>query len=441
MRGDDTIAAIATAHGASPRAIVRLSGGSVQEVLRDLLRPCPAFPGIATAAVQFEVSSLPVAVITAVSPRSYTGDDTAELLLPGNPHLVDRVMSLLKSRGVRQAGPGEFSARAYLAGKLTLEQAEGVAAVIAADRDDDLAAARDILEGTAGVRYAELLDSVASLLALVEAGIDFTDQEDVVPIPPAHLAEHLVQLHAELAARAGDDARADAGQALPVVVLAGPPNAGKSTLFNALLGRERAVTSNAPGTTRDAIEETLRTDDHAPGVSPVTLVDLAGIGEAAVSGIDAAAQRVAAARIAQADLIVLCDPAGRFDLDVPETARVVRVRTKADQPGLTSEGLAVCAIDGFGLVSLRDAIAANATSARRGVARHAVARHAGALRDAADAISDALRAIDPQATSLVAPEVVAAALRSSLDALGTICGHVSADDVIGRVFATFCVGK
>jgi len=230
----NTIVAQATAPGVSPRALIRLSGDNCFDLLAAVLEHTPAPPRAAPARLKIPPSpSLPVLVILAESPRSYTTEPTAEILLPGNPHLVERAIAALRDAGAVPAAPGEFTARAHAAGRLTLEQAEGVMALVAAERDADLDAAADLLAGRTGDRYRAIADELAALLALVEAGIDFTDQEDVVPISPAHLGAALTALAGRLDAIVSAGLGAEASARLPRVVLAGPPNAGKSTLFAA----------------------------------------------------------------------------------------------------------------------------------------------------------------------------------------------------------------
>ncbi|MBX3376093.1 MAG: 50S ribosome-binding GTPase [Phycisphaeraceae bacterium] len=436
MPTGDTIVAMASAPGWSARAIVRLSGPAVGTVLAQVCGVEPS-PGLKVARVRLAPSqSLPVLAIVYRGPRSYTGEDAAELLLPGNPYLVERVIStMLRLEGVRSATPGEFTARAYLNGKRSLDEAEGVAATIAAVSDEQLRAARDVLSGAAGVRYRAWTEEVATLLALVEAGIDFTDQEDVVAISKEALGARAGKVAAAIEARLGGREGVEAARSLPRVVLAGAPNAGKSTLFNALLGRERAVVSPIAGTTRDAIEEELDLSRDLPGAGKVMLVDLAGLDEEAAGGasgvIGAMAQDAAAGAIASADAVLHCDPAGRFPV-LATRGVVIRVRTKADQPGEDAIGQAVpvCALDGWNLGVLRRAIAESASAATGSA--EVIPRHARALREAALRLREACAA---------EAELAASSLRQALDALGEVTGRISPDDVIGRIFATFCIGK
>jgi tRNA modification GTPase len=438
----DTIVAIASPPGRAARGIVRLSGAATREVLAAAMTgPVRPFErGCFVAGLRLESGVLPVLVCTYRGPRSYTGEDSAEILFPGNPRLADRIVeAFTRFDGVRLASPGEFSARAYLNERLTLDQAEGVAAVIAAGTEEELTAAHALRDGATGAMYRRWADEVATLLALVEAGIDFSDQEDVVAIEAGALSERAGAVQMEITTALGGPAAAETRSHLPRVVLVGRPNAGKSTLFNALLGRRRAVVSPMAGTTRDALEEELDLTTDAPGAGRVMLIDLAGIGEGA-AGIHAAAQETAGAAIAGADVAIQCDPGGRFE-HVPGPGRVIRVRTKADLAGPAGEGLAVCALDGWNLPTLRRAIADAAWGAARTGPGALLARHRRALVEARAALTEARDAAAADGRALRDPALVASSLRSALDALGELVGRISPDDVIGRIFATFCVGK
>ncbi len=442
MRLSDTIVAPASPPGRSPRAIIRVSGPATHDLLARTLVEPPRRPGAASGRLTLAPDlALPILLIRSDAPRSYTGQDTAELLLPGNPALVERVIQRLIEAGtgeVRPAEPGEFTARAYLAGKLTLAQAEGVAATIAAQTDDQLAAARAVLAGDAGRRYASWADELATLLALTEAGIDFVDQEDVVPIPPRDLARRVLVLRDAIGLHAGPRAVAEARGSLPRIVLIGAPNAGKSTLFNALLGRRRAVVSPIAGTTRDVLEDEL--DLTADGGGAAVLADVAGLDGAASCesagppegpSIGAMAQDHAATAIAGADVLIHCDPAGRFERisSGPEGAVTLRVRTKADvptarspastpgdRPGAESDGtLPVCALDGWNLGALRRAIADAAWGSSAGGPVPALVRHRRALASALAALDEAHRTIDAGSPRLADPELTAGALRLALD--------------------------
>jgi tRNA modification GTPase len=451
MRLGDTIVACATGAGRSARAIVRVSGPATARLLGTVCEePPPGVRGASTARVRLGSGSCPALLLMMPGPGSYTGEDCAEIQCPGNPALVARLIdALLRFPSVRQAEAGEFTARAYLNGRLTLDQAEGVAATIAAQNAGQLASARALLSGNSGAMYHRWAEDLAGLLALVEAGIDFTDQEDVVPIAPRDLAARLGTIATWIEGHLGA-AAAESVAERPRVVLAGSPNAGKSTLFNALLGRERAVVSPVAGTTRDVLAEALDLSKDVPGAGEVELIDLAGLDEAAggVAGaIDAAAQAAARRAIADAAVIVCCDPTGSFAVldGPPERATVLRVRTKADAACVSRQDaseLSICALDGWNLAELRRRIALAAWGVGTlDQVLVVVPRHRRCLAAATSAIRTTLASIDDAARALREPEVVAGSLRLALDHLGEITGHISPDEVLGRIFSTFCVGK
>ncbi len=444
----NTIAAISTAPGSAPRAMIRLSGPDIPAIARELLGIDPSARGASVAELVLgDELCLRVLVISFPSPRSYTGEHTLELLVPGGAPIAQRVLErVLDDERVSLAEPGAFSARAYLNGKLSLSEAEGIALKISALSDGALRAADSLLDGRYGQRCRAWVDGLATLLALVEAGVDFSDQEDVVPIAPAQLRDRLSALKDELIDQIGASSGGRVEQATPSVVLVGRPNAGKSALFNALLGRERAVVSERAGTTRDALRETLDLSREAPGAGTIELVDLAGLDEGSVDAIDAKAQDAARAIVARSDALLWCDPSGRFEqggFELPGAAQVVRVRTKSDLPHAQSggAGVEVSAFDRSTLGVLSRAIA-DATSRSEGIGVGVfVPRHRRALRRAIASLSTTIEGIDPTAHALASPELIALGLREALDALGELVGEVSPDDVIGRVFATFCVGK
>ncbi|MEZ6234033.1 MAG: GTPase [Phycisphaerales bacterium] len=478
MRIGDTIVARSSPPGRSARALVRVSGPGAHAAIARLIeadaddpfeRPTTRgdhAPGAHPARLRLwrgsSAATLPVLITRFTAPRSATGEDVAEVLLPGNPALVERLLDAIISidpEAIRRAEPGEFTARAFLGGRLDLVQAEGVARLIAARSGADLEAAARLASGEAGARIARWSDELGTLAALTEAGIDFTDQEDVVPIAPGDLAARLVDLLGAIESLVEGAAPREHREQMRRLVLVGPPNAGKSTLFNALLGRERAVVSDVPGSTRDVIAETLDLSRDVPGAGAVELCDMAGLdgafSRALGAGSDgrsdatssAVAQAAARVAIAGADALVLCDPAGGFEALASmlprEASRTQRlhVRTKADlvlDRGSGVESLGVCALDGWHVGALRRAIADLACGAS---ASDVLPRHRAALAEATVAIRDALGVIDPDARSLASPDLVASALRRALDAIGGISGRTTPDDILGRVFAAFCVGK
>ena len=443
MRLGDTIVAVSSASGRSARGVVRLSGPACRDIHQELTGA--TWPGRGARAQRLSIDSmrLPCLALTYDSPASYTGEDMLELLVVGNPTLLNRMTdAMVALDGVRRAGPGEFTSRAYLNGRLTIDQAEGVALTIAAQNDAELAAAQRAIRGQSGAVYRAIADQIASSLALVEAGIDFSDQEEVSVISAAALRERLEDVRARLRGIAGEAVRRT-DRAAPRVAIVGAPNAGKSTLFNALLGRRRSVESPHAGATRDVIVERAHFHDVAPGASEIELLDLAGLDRSISSQIDAAAQQAAQSAIENADALVYCDPSGRFELTLDATeAPVLRTQTMADLPasGQGTSDLAVCALDHWNLGALKRAI----VDAVAGVARGAVnARHAAAVQAAIEAIDTCMLKLDvePDPDGLANAELIAMDLREALDAAGSISGAESPDDVIGRIFATFCIGK
>lgn len=394
-------------------------------------------------------------ILTGPGPGTYTGEDSAELLLPGSAAVVELVEARLHELGARRAEPGEFTARAYHHGRLTLEQAEGVAAVIAAVTTAELDGARELLEGRTGAVCRAWADRLADLLALVEVGIDFTDQEDVVPITAQRLADTLGTLAREMGAVLGAHAGGERRSSRPKVVLGGVPSSGKSALFNRLVGRERSVVHAQPGTTRDVIQEPIELTGSMGRRIGVTLVDVAGLDDHG-----AAADRAARAALAAADLVLWCTAADADPRDdeaevaaLPSGTPVIHVLTKADLsqyvhgtidavPG----AIAVCSLDGWNVGSLRAAIfdhlwAGSAAARGSGGAGLAWPRHRAAVAGARDLLDSALAIVALQDGQLADAEVLAEVLRDALGRLGEVTGRVESDDVLGRVFGAFCIGK
>jgi tRNA modification GTPase len=448
-----TIVARGSAPGRAARALVRMSGDACAPVFAALAGAASFFRGVHPARLRLPSGSLACIAFVAPGPASYTGEDTLELLCVGNDWLVHEIEETLIATArrlgfaARPAAPGEFTLRAFARGKIDLTQAEGIAATIAATTDAQLRAARQLADGGLGRFVRTLADRVADDLALVEAGIDFTDQEDVVAIPPERLRADLRVMTGELDERLARSVPWERIEAVPRVVLVGPPNAGKSTLFNALLAKRRAVESATAGTTRDALEE------YATLVTPrgrfeIRLVDVAGLDDVSDGGDapthERAMQERAHAAIARADLIVRCMPPGASPVPAKSGAAELTVRTKADLGALANDGaaLAVSARTSAGLDALRAAIVDQLASrlvATDGETLVLAGRHEAALRDALTSLHEAESLVTNR--GLRDPELVAAALRAALDALGSISGAIAPDDVLGRIFGRFCVGK
>lgn len=418
-------------------------------------RPLPRRRGVRAHRL---INRWPCLTLLFPAPRSYTGQDVIEIALPGNPTMIDRVASLALDHGARQAEAGEFTARAWMNSRMTLTQAEGVAATIAAASDAQLRAAQALRGNRLGRVAAGLCDRLADALALVEAGIDFTDEEDVVAINPADLAQRLDELAREIDDTLSRSIGSESLSALPRVVLVGEPNAGKSTLYNALLARKRAVVSGRAGTTRDAIAEPMHLDPGDPLSPEVLLMDIAGLDDSPL-GLNPLMQRAAREAIAGADLLVALEAP---DAALPSqalaaalrlahaAAPVVAVRSKADlassAPRGAGGGMRVSALTGEGLAALRRRIAEVLTDRLAAPSAEALAllpRHEQLLREARVHLGAAHSLAGRQEASrtLRDAEIIAASMRSALDALGALAGAVSPEDVLGRIFAGFCIGK
>jgi tRNA modification GTPase len=444
MLPGDTIAAISSASGPAARMIVRLSGPLTATIAPELTgAPIPDTNRAARTHLSFAGLRVPAWVYTFGAPRSYTGEDLTEFHLPGNPLLARILLDHLVGAGVRHAEPGEFTARAYFNGRMDLTKAEGVAAAISAQSERELFAARKLLAGELASRLRPLTESLADTLALVEAGIDFAD-EGVIAIAPDELRRRVTDVDAALADLLASSTRFEPLTHEPTIVLAGRPNAGKSTLLNALAGQSRAVVSPLAGTTRDVL-----TAEIALSRGLVRLADAAGleeVAESASTGDIADQMREHARRAADtADVLVLV-------VDVSDTRPPLRlnrepdliVTTKADLCDRDSQvapsgSILVSATTGYGLNELRVALDRLTFGDDAGTSAPILALNARHVR-AIDDARDALARIGFGHADLSA-EVVALDLRDALDALGAVVGRLTPDDLLGRIFASFCIGK
>ena len=450
MNPADTIMAVSSPPGRGQRALLRLSGPAAIRITgtEGLARGCHlGRPGI-------EGPVPPMLLLIAPGPSSYTGDDLVEMLLPGGPAILEHLRNRLLDRArrhdldLRQAGPGEFTARAYLNGRIDLLEAEGIAEAIRAESESHLRAARLMSDGSLGTFARDLADSLTRLTAMVEAGIDFTDQEDVVAIADDDLEASLVALSTELERRLDRTTSIERIESVPRVVLAGPANAGKSSLFNALLGRARTVVAPIAGTTRDVITESMVLAGPA-GDLEILLSDLAGFeptiaaGGNAEESVRASMQGMARQAVSDADLVVRCTPPDGFPSALPPGTAFLDVTTKADLAERPLRGLSVSVLEGTGIDRLRDLVADRLGSGSNVLGSGMLAltrRHRDSLDRSTIAIGNALGLLR---TEGVAPpvELVAASLRDALDALGELVGRITPDEVLEHVFASFCVGK
>jgi tRNA modification GTPase len=381
-----------------------------------------------------------VLYLTYRKPASYTGEDAVEIFTHGGLLAPAEGLAALLAAGAREAEPGEFTRRAVRNGKLDLLQAEAVADLVDATTPAQRRAAVHQMERGLSRRIDALREAVLGLEALVCYDIDFPE-EDEGPVAPERVDTATAHVRAQVAALL---ATAPEGERLrhgALAVIAGRPNAGKSSLFNALLGTERAIVTDLPGTTRDAVDAPASCDGF-----PFRLVDTAGLREDG-DLVERLGIEVSHRYLQAADIVVLCVEADRAvgaedrQFIGSVAAPVVLVRTKADLGVTDSDGMPVSVITGAGLSELRRRLAetAFASLARAGDVAPFVTRerHREALRRA----GAELEAFVEARRSGLDAAVAATHLRAAVTALEAIVGVVSADDVLDRVFADFCVGK
>lgn len=427
-----TIFALASGAGRAAVAILRISGPDTSQLLESLAGHLPD-PRRASLRRLRDASGEALdqaLVLWFPAPESYTGEDAAELHLHGGPAVIAGVAQALTALGARPAEPGEFTRRAFLHGRLDLTEAEGVADLIAAETGEQRRQALAQAGGALARRNADWAARCATLLAHQEAAIEFA--EDDLPNDLSDRARDGARVLADTLR--AELAKAHRGERLReglVIAILGAPNAGKSSLLNALVERDVAIVSPIPGTTRDIIEVRL----DLAGI-PTILCDTAGLREAG-DLIEAEGIRRALARAESADLCLAL-----FASDVPPDAstlallgpNTIVVATKSDL-ALTSlsDALPLSAHTGQGIATLLDLLA-KATAARAGndgvLTRP---RHRAALTDAEHWLSEAANAHHP--------ELAAEALRAAIRAFGRLSGRISVEDILDIVFKAFCIGK
>jgi tRNA modification GTPase len=442
----DTIVAIASAPGAGGVGLLRLSGPRAAAIATALgaptLRPRHAHYARLRDA-QGEVIDDGI-VLWFPAPNSFTGEDVVELQGHGSPVLLQHLVARCIALGARQARPGEFSERAFLNGKLDLAQAEAIADLIAASDTRAARAARRSLDGVFSRRVDEAAEQLVLLRIHVEAAIDFADEPldtlggDQVRAGLGQALRALVQLRddAERGRRLRDGLHA---------VLVGPPNAGKSSLLNALAGSERAIVTDIAGTTRDTLRETIRID----GLE-LTLVDTAGLREGG-DAIEREGMRRAHVEMQRTDLAIIVldarDPqAGHAAVReaIAEVPQQLWIHNKSDLlaalPATDDPDIVhVSAATGLGLDRLHTRLRELAS----GSAGDSVDGEFSARARHVDAIVLAIGHAERAEAELVHEhlELAAEELRLAHDALGEITGRMSADDLLGRIFSSFCIGK
>ncbi len=456
MRERDTIAAIATPPGRGGIGIVRVSGPQVRAIAEGLLDGGRLPPPRRAAFRAFRDADGTVIdegiALYFPAPRSYTGEEVLELHAHGSPVVLDLLLARACALGARPARPGEFTERAFLNGKLDLAQAEAVADLIDAANAAAARAARRTLAGEFSQRVAALVERLTDLRTYVEAAIDFPEEE-VDFLSEAQLAERLQALAEDLARLRAAARTGTLLQEGMVVVIAGPPNAGKSSLLNALAGEEAAIVSPVPGTTRDV----LRADIDLGGGLRLRVFDTAGL-RASADAIETEGMRRARQVMERADRVL-------FVLDAAHPDPVARAAAEAQLPPHLPRTLIYNKIDLTGQAPYYRAApgpeaapyAEVALSAKTGAGLELLRNHLGesagfrpagendftARRRHLEAIARAERHLAAAAAHAAARqgELLAEELKLAQDALGEITGAVAPDDLLGRIFSTFCIGK
>lgn len=447
----DTIVATSSPAGESPRGIVRLSGTDAIRIASAVFdKPLAKTPAFTVVGGKIKISDIiaPAQVYVMRAPRSYTKEDIVEFHVPGSAPILSGLVDALLSAGARAAGPGEFTRRAFMNGRLDLAQAEAVQALISANNLSDLRAAQAQLSGSFSRKIESIRDEAASLLAHIEATIDFSDQ-DIQLIEPADAARAIGRLIKKVNGLAGKESAAPPKRGVATVIC-GLPNAGKSSLLNALSGTDRSIVTHIAGTTRDVIEHSIKI-----GGVTFRLIDTAGV-KRSRGKIEKDAVDRTDASILTADLILfVVDSSQKVTkaalalLQKVAASRkpLIIVLNKSDisaQCGTVklapAKNVRVSALAGNGVDKLRATMSEAVSAGKINLSSHsfwASSRHKASLKQAASSFESAKTALEQEAGL----ELAAEDLRAALDSLGEIVGATTPGDILDAIFSSFCIGK
>jgi tRNA modification GTPase len=450
MHLDDTIVAVATPPGRGGIGVVRLSGPEARAIAAPLLRlKSELEAGRALFGELVEPESgerIDEVVVTFFQkPHSYTTDDVVEISAHGAPVVLRHLLELCLARGARPAEPGEFTLRAFLNGRLDLTQAEAVRDLIESQTLYQAKVAAQQLEGALSRRLAPIKEKLLGLIALLEAGIDFAE-DDVAVLPDEQIAHDIIQVREPLAGLAGTFAYGKMVHQGLTLAIVGRPNVGKSSLFNRLVERERAIVTASPGTTRDLVSETV-----SLGGIPVRLVDTAGLRQALDEAESIGIQKSMEA-LADADLVLVVldasQPRAREDEELLASVRersCIVVANKIDlsrQPPVASRPhmLPTSAVTGEGIPELREEILRHVRGEAGAAGESGFltnARHQGLVQESLAALEAAAQS----ARNHIPHEMILLDLYTALRPLDAISGQTTADDILNRIFSSFCIGK
>ena len=467
MNLDDTIVAIATPHARGGIGIVRLAGPEsltiAQPMLRlnhalepgraifgELVEPEPTMNQLGTGALREPALSKRIDEVVVTyfqKPHSYSTDDIIEISAHGSPVVLRHIVELALARGARLAEPGEFTMRAFLNGRIDLTQAEAVRDLIESQTLFQAKVAAQQLEGALSKRLQPIKQKLVELIALLEAGIDFAE-DDVSVLPPDQILKHIAEVQVPLAVLAGSFAYGKIVHEGLTLAIVGRPNVGKSSLFNCLVERERAIVTATPGTTRDLVSETV-----AIGGIPVKLVDTAGI-RRALDEAESIGIRKSMEALADADIVlVVLDASHPLEsedhelLAQVEARSAIAVQNKTDVNGsqvfVINDQLRTVrtsATTGLGIPELRAEILRHIGGDHTPQAESGFLtsiRHQSLVHGSMKALENAIQAVGNR----VPHEMLLLDLYSALRPLDEITGATTTDDILNLIFSTFCIGK